>query len=533
VTTGQNYLSIRETPGRLAPKGRKILWRLFDVCVGPVFAMHNMDLETTKRAILERVFHVKKGGGFEGPPQPEKNAYEKLNWIRDEVVSEVGTTRRCSYESFVGHYSGAKRRIYENAVESLRRKSISVKDSHIKAFVKMEKLNLSAKSDPVPRLIQPRTPRFNVELGRFLVALEGKLYKALNKVIGGVADSVAKGRNMLQRGQILAKKWKSFADPVCVGMDAARFDQHVSKAALKFEHSYYNNVFTHPLLVKLLQWQLVNTGVSYFRNGKVKYGTVGCRCSGDMNTGLGNTILMLSMMTTRARELGIRVELFCDGDDCAVIMGRADLDLWLKGLDAWYLQFGFSMKVEGVFSELEKIEFCQAHPVWNGKSYVMVQDPTTRVFKENGWINNNAMNKKVWNKVRKAISDCGLAMAGDMPVLGAFYRRMNKGTENVKVSASFKKMVGDYRRTELIRSMPVIQKRLIEPEVRASFYLAFGVTPDRQLLLEKQFSEDDVCYSEPIEYDPRYNFFPIWTRLLLTEARSGLTLKLWGTPLGR
>lgn len=135
--------------------------------------------------------------------------------------------------------------------------------------------------------------------------------------------------------------------------------------------------------------------------------------------------------------------------------------------------------------------------------------------------------------MRKAISDCGLAMAGDMPVLGAFYKRMNKGTEKVKVSAGFQMMVGDYRRASLAKNMHVDQNPCIQPEVRASFYLAFGVTPDRQHSLEKQFNTDDVCYSAPVEYDPRQNYFPIWTRLLLTEARSGLTLKLWGFPTGR
>jgi hypothetical protein len=73
-----------------------------------------------------------------------------------------------------------------------------------------------------------------------------------------------------------------------VGLDASRFDQHVSHAALKWEHSVYNSWFKDKEFARAISMQLINEGTGYTDEGKIKVEVEGCRMSGDMNTSAGN-----------------------------------------------------------------------------------------------------------------------------------------------------------------------------------------------------------------------------------------------------
>jgi hypothetical protein len=75
--------------------------------------------------------------------------------------------------------------VYQRAVDSLRSEPVRRDDARIKPFVKAEKINVSKKPDPCPRLIQPRSPRYNVEVGVYLKPLERLVYRAIAKVWGG------------------------------------------------------------------------------------------------------------------------------------------------------------------------------------------------------------------------------------------------------------------------------------------------------------------------------------------------------------
>jgi len=78
---------------------------------------------------------------------------------------------------------------------------VKEKDAWLSTFVKAEKLNISAKPDPAPRVIQPRDPRYNVELGRYLRHSEEYLFKAIDKVFGG--RTIFKGISADTAGQDL------------------------------------------------------------------------------------------------------------------------------------------------------------------------------------------------------------------------------------------------------------------------------------------------------------------------------------------
>ena len=173
-----------------------------------------------------------------------------------------------------------------------------------------------------------------------------------------------------------------FADPVAVGLDAKKFDMHVSAQALMFEHNLYNEVFHSKKLKRLLMWQIRNKGKAYTQDGELSYEILGTRSSGDLNTALGNCYLMCAMIWSLAHSLSIKIQLANNGDDCVVVMEREDVECFVHAVPEFFSRLGFRMKIEQPVDCFECIEFCQTNPVFNGASYTMVRNPRTCLVKD-------------------------------------------------------------------------------------------------------------------------------------------------------
>ncbi len=154
------------------------------------YLVHNSSLNNLARGVLTRVFFVKG----KAPPRPAEGVYvSRLSRFRKLLFKSLPSTTRCSYDQFIDYYTGRKRTIYANAVESLLVGSITQEDAKIKAFVKAEFINFDDKPDPDPRIISPRDPRYNVEVGRWLRPLEHRVYAAIAGIFG--EPTVLKGFN--------------------------------------------------------------------------------------------------------------------------------------------------------------------------------------------------------------------------------------------------------------------------------------------------------------------------------------------------
>jgi len=202
----------------------------------------------------------------------------RLALYRDTLVNDIGFQSPVTHDDFVGFYKGPRKLIYQRAVQDLALLPVRPRDAILKTFVKAEKLNFDIKNDPAPRVIQPRDPRYNVEVGCFLRPLEHKLYSAIDKIFG--SPTIMSAYNAFTQATHLKRKWDRFTQPVCVGLDASRFDQHVSIQALEFEHSVYNRIFKSKKLAMLLRMQLINRGIARARDGWFRYETKGSRMSG-------------------------------------------------------------------------------------------------------------------------------------------------------------------------------------------------------------------------------------------------------------
>lgn len=450
------------------------------------FGVHNNSLNNGCRALVERVFRSPDAEGNYVPPPPcTANVHLRLRGFRTALLGHVGVHRPITRERFLDYYSGRRRMCYEQAVRSLEERPLTKADFGVKkAFVKAEKINFTAKPDPAPRVIQPRDPRYNVEVGVYLRPLEHKIYEGIAGIFGG--PTVMKGYTAEGVAQHLRQMWDSFSDPVAVGLDASRFDQHVRTEMLRWEHSVYTSCFqaVHSKRLRwLLRGQLVNKGFLLALDGRIKYTVDGSRMSGDMNTALGNCLIMCGLVHTLLTERGIKARLANNGDDCVVIMERASVASFTRGLKEWFLEFGFNMKVEPTVDQFERIEFCQSHPVWDGSTWLMVRNYNVAmskdaccVVKDYGW----GPDARRW---LASVGECGLAMTGGIPVMQAYYEAFRRhGSESRAIAC-----VDESGMAMLARGM---HREAREPteEARISFFNAFGLLPSAQEALEVHLS---------------------------------------------
>lgn len=473
---------------------------------------HNNSLNNVLRGIGERLKFVSDGrGGFRPPPEPECFDLDEYGRrLLRKMPKQVGPIGR---DEFVLLYDGPKRKRYEAAVVQLERDGLQKRDGDVSLFIKDEKVCSWTKEDPAPRLISPRDPKYCVEVGRYIKPVEHLLYKAVARVWG--ETTIAKGLNFNDRGKLIEEKWKSFNDPVAIGLDASRFDQHVSFQALSWEHSIYRGCYPREKrggkLDKLLRRQLINEGVCYVDDHEVKYRHRGGRMSGDMNTALGNCLIMTGLVWEYLRQRGITGKLINDGDDCVVFMERCDLLCFLAPLEDWFRVRGFSMKVEAPVYELEKIEFCQCHPVWNGEQYTMCRNVYKALFTDAVHIGRTVDEIR---SIRSATSKCGIVWSKGIPVFRPFYELLE-----CDVAPRYKaRFHGDFLHSGTAWQAKgcVSGTDHVTDEARQSFAVAFGVSPAEQVLIESFYRQlPKTDYHAPqnaLVYNPKisYNHYPLF-----------------------
>lgn len=459
------------------------------------FGAHNNSLPNLIRALNERVFNVKGKSGLEPTPQPKPGVWRQLDHVAMRLADDVRKFGKCCHltcQEFIDQCPANKRRLYTSAAERYMQHGCGDRDAKIKAFVKFEKLNFTAKVDPAPRIIQPRSPVYNIALGRFTRKIEKSMYKALGSEWGEDNEVVMKGMTVEEVAGVLRKKWLKFKSPVAVGLDASRFDQHVSRPALKWEHSIYMRIFdNNPELYQLLKQQLNNKGYAYVDGHKLKFEACGTRASGDMNTSLGNCIIMCTLVREYLRSKGIIAELLNNGDDCLVIMEKSDL-YKIADLADWFLDFGFEMEVEEPVFVFEQCVFCQTQPVLLDPvtdSYVMVRQPGAAFGKDAlSLAVSTELGYRQWSY---QVGVGGSALYGDMPVFCELYKayKRNGVESNVKNSliisdSGFMRMSAKPRVRGEFRGT-------ISDDTRVSFYKAFGYIPSVQIAMENELKDNN------------------------------------------
>lgn len=416
-------------------------------------------------------------------PQPSRRALCELRQVGGDLSRYLGKREKIPFEVWGAKYTGMKRARYLRAVTSLADTPISRRDAVIQAFVKLEKL-----SDPYkdPRMIQARSARFNVEVGNYLKAFEHDLYHV--RGAGPMAKwfppgrAIVKGMNPVARGALIEAHWLSLKRPVQLALDCSRFDGHVSEPMLRFEHGVYERLFNYdPYLVSLLARQRRN--ICYTKSG-LKYTVCGRRMSGDMNTALGNCVLMICMMAVAMKRLGLKPNqwrMADDGDDCCIMVEEEMADVVKVGLRDVFVEFGQDLKVESVARELGKVSLCASKPVRVGGVRTMVIEPKRIIGKTR--VGLRARDPKFRADYVATVGVGLLAMHSGVPVLQAHALALQRASKS-----TLREMPGSYLyRLAYLDDPFAARERPVTLEARLDFAVSFGVDISAQLELEAWF----------------------------------------------
>mgnify|MGYP003574187964 FL=1 len=477
----------------------KVVYRILPLGKHHDHLAYNQSLNNVVSAALERIFLIKDAAAPNGcrrPVQAVPGAYGAnidLRRYLDRLSRHLGQ-RTCpiSHEEFCETYRGGKRLMYIREAETLKLYPIERKDANVNYFMKAQ----AQMPGKAPRGISPRSPRYNIELGCYIKPIEHDIYRAIDKVYGD--PTVACGMNAFDLGELAKSKWDGMNDPVLVEIDASHFEQHVGRQALQFEHTVYQRVYKNDkLLRRLLSWQTNLKGYANVRDGFLKWAIDAMRCSGDVTTGVGNKIIMCGLVYAFMRSIGAKPCMLNQGDDCCLFVERHLLQLVLNRCQPFFAAFGFDVRVDGVRDHLEEMVFCQMSPVFDGIRWVMCRNPTTACTKDLLMFRDLSTEKK-WDEMRASVADCGLALAGHLPVMGAFYDCLKRGAEN---ASTHKTALGmEWWAKGLKRS----GRTRVTDAARVSFYASFDITPAEQVALETFYDNYVPCFTPPQVHEVSY-----------------------------
>lgn len=435
-------------------------------------------------ALRERVFFHIVQGVVSAPHVPQGDV------VRNTLLGFYNRLHRAAFVSipvpvreFPACYSGSRRALYERAAEKVEERGWSKGWSVLKTFIKHEKIEAVPGKRLVPRVIQPRAPEFNVVVGRYLRHLEHPIYRIIDGICGG--PTVMKGYNAFEVGSHAAAAWGEFVRPVAIGLDASRFDQHVSRPILEWEHSVYSMFYRgedRSELARALRCQLVNTGFAATPDGTYKYRREGCRASGDMNTALGNCLVMCAMVYAYMQFIHVRKwRLLNNGDDCVVIVEAGNLPKFAS-LPTFFGRLGFVMTIEEPVYELEQVEFCQTHPVWDGTAWRMVRNVRTAISKDSTMLQ-GFRDETEYARYRYVVAQGGLSLCCGIPMMQQYYTTFGRGGE---VGRLRDQRILDSGFLRLAHGLEAKQLPITD-EARVSFWRAFGFTPSEQIAWEETF----------------------------------------------
>lgn len=449
---------------------------------------HTNTVNNVLWALRERVLGtVVEGAWAPTWRSPELFATKNMRTIRRRVCDLVGFVSPISHSEYCEKYAGLRKKAYENARKSLAFKSIDWRDSHLNCFLKAEKWG-EAKA---PRMISPRSVRFLLAMGVYISPLEHRIYRAFKQYIG--SPVIMKGLDQEARAEVAVAHWMAFGDPVAIGLDASKFDQHTSKKALQFEHGFYLRPHANdPDLARMCDWQLRNRCYATCEDGRVAWVTEGGRMSGDVNTALGNCILSATMLIAYCQERGIEARYMVDGDDCLVFMERSDVRTFMSGLTRWYKARGYLMKVEGPYEELHELEFCQSKLMHVSGKPLFVRNPFKAINQDHTWIVKGGMTHA---EVLTATGLGGMSLYGDIPVLGAYYRML---AGDRQLSSQVLKRLD--LRSSWLRLAKIGEGKLYSrptTESRIEFFRTFGVHAVDQVILEDIYLNSKVSTTLP------------------------------------
>lgn len=411
---------------------------------------------------------------------------------------------RWSYLQTAHSYTGALRRRYLQAERSLMLDGpVNSGDVLLKAFLKAEKR--APENMAKPRMIFPRSSRYNLHVASWLKPFEHWLWGNLKSRVfcrDRNTRVVAKGLSPEQRANLIRRKFAEIPDCVVFEVDGKAFEAHVEKWQLEAEHTVYGAAYPgDDELQDALKHQLRNFGIT---SCGVRFSRSGGRASGDFNTGMGNSIIMLAVVISTMNKLGAKVwDTLVDGDNALLFLPRCDSHWVHAGFYHAAKEIsGHEMTLETCVDEVEKIRFGQSAPVFVNGRWQMVRD-WRKVISHGTSSHVHLRERRYASEFLEGVARCESSLARGVPILWAWCRHLLAQTDvrgRVRLHGLRDYQVLGVDLDRLSRDLPA------EPDEasRASFYRAFGVTPDEQIMLEKMVNQTQVRFDPWIPVDEQY-----------------------------
>lgn len=387
-------------------------------------------------------------------------------------------------------YSGALRRRYLEAARSLADDGLSgYQDYFLRAFLKSEKNRVPSKMAK-PRLIFPRSPRFNLELASRLKPFEHWLWGRLNGKVFGIGDGsrlVAKGLNPRQRANLIVRKFKAVTDCVCFEVDGAAFEAHVGPSQIAEESAVYKAAFPGD---KRLGWLLSKQTKLFGEVANAKFSRDGGRASGDFNTGMGNSLIFLCETISALRQLNVHFDTLVDGDNALLFVSSTDLpNVVANFAPLVQASSGHEVKLERPTSVLEEIRFGGSAPVYLGRKlgWSMVRE-WNRVLSGAFSSHVHLREPKFARKWMNGVARCELSVARGVPILQEWAVKAIHAIGGKSARDDF------YRDYVAMGAWLAGLDAVVEVELdaRISFEKAFGVSVDEQVEVERGLNFDKV-----------------------------------------
>lgn len=463
-------------------RGGRIGWKPY-ILDSEEYGLHEHTVEQEFKTICNRHLFA--------TPEPDLTSAEwgKFRLYMGRLARAIGRVEETPIRTLLEGRSGRRRkRFYEGAMRYLRY-GVEYSDSTITEMQKLEFYEESKIEVKEDRGIQFRSVSYNVALARHLHEIEARLI-GLHEMRTGRKNvlgyrPVAKGSTPRQRCEMLFDYADVFDEPVFLCMDHSRFDAHVNAQLLREEHRLYLYCRRwHPELAQLLRWQTRNQGRS---KGGIRYKMKAKRMSGDINTGLGNTVLNLCMILGWLDFAGIsKHRIILDGDDSVVIVERADYVRQAAGsIEAFMLKLGMETEVE-VKTDIWKVDFCQSRPVIlptaDGPRPVFVRNPM-KVVTTMGRTAERRDDVTLQMVMRSsALSE--LAIAPGAPVTNALAKRVLNYFGDGKILKTPKQLYKEEAYGFDCRSVDV--SSVPEPDLlaRHTFWRAWDIPPSYQEYME-------------------------------------------------
>lgn len=421
-------------------------------------------------------------------PTPEAvdntSVLKSFSLLKKKVASWDGSRWDLSQTAL--SYSGALRRRYLEAERKLLVDGpVGKSDLFIRGFLKAEKWRPDKVSKP--RMIFPRDPRYNLELASYLKPFEhwlwGNLRGFCSRGVSRTRDC-AKGLGPRARAELIRRKMGQIKDCVVCEVDGKAFEAHVSRWQLEAEHSVYKAAYPGDRrLAWLLSGQLVNTGVT---SCGVRFKREGGRASGDFNTGMGNSLVMLCVVRAVLRELTPCFDSLVDGDNALVFLpGDVAQNVLNRFHERALHVSGHEMVLERAVTVLEEVRFGQSAPVEITPGHYRMVRPWRKVLSQGTSTHVHLREPKFAREWLLGVATCEGFLASGVPVLWAWATGLQRssGHKGPVRADPFR----EYEVLGVPLSILAGSTEISEPcaTARESFCRAFGLSPDDQVALER------------------------------------------------